>query len=342
MPEQPAHRRDELKRGTESLPGDEMSTAGVSRVRVDELVAADSPRAGGEDEQHARLLAESGAELPPIVVHRRSMRVIDGMHRLRAAVLRGQAEIDVRFYDGGEEDAFVLAVQANVTHGLPLSLNDRIAAARRIIGSHPQWSDRMIASVTGLAPKTVGGIRARSSEEFTQTNVRLGKDGRSRPTNTAAGRLLASELLRENPAASLREIARAAGVAPSTVSDVRERLSRGKHPVPPRQRGALAVESDDEREPDPPEPRSEPKATRTDRAAMLETLRKDPSLRFTEAGRALLRWLDSRFAETPEWERLVESVPSHRARTVADLIHDISRDLSRLAELIERRGNVGT
>ncbi|GAA1975647.1 ParB N-terminal domain-containing protein [Amycolatopsis minnesotensis] len=331
---------DELTRAAELSPARAVGMTEVTRVRIGELVAADSPRAAGEDQQHARMLAESDAELPPIIVHRQSMRVIDGMHRLRAAILRGETELDVRFYDGDEKDAFVLAVRANVAHGLPLSLNDRIAAARRIIGSHPHWSDRMIASVTGLAPKTVGGVRTRSSEEFTQSNVRLGKDGRTRPTNTAAGRLLASELLRENPAASLREIARAAGVAPSTVSDVRERLSRGKHPVPPRQRGALAIESD-EHEPDPAEPRSESQTSRADRIAMLEALRKDPSFRFTEAGRALLRWLDSRFAETPEWERLVEGVPSHRARTVADLIHDISRDLSRFAELIERKGNAG-
>ncbi|MFD0433138.1 ParB N-terminal domain-containing protein, partial [Streptomyces chartreusis] len=93
--------------------------------------------------------------MPPIIVHRDSMRVIDGLHRLRAAQLRGHSTIAVTFYDGTEADAFVLAVESNVRHGLPLSLPDRKRAAVRIIATHPQWSDRKIASVTGISPATV-------------------------------------------------------------------------------------------------------------------------------------------------------------------------------------------
>jgi hypothetical protein len=37
-----------------------------------------SPRQGGENDEHARALAESEERLPPIVVHGPSMRVIDG------------------------------------------------------------------------------------------------------------------------------------------------------------------------------------------------------------------------------------------------------------------------
>ena len=70
------------------------------------------------------------------------MRVIDGTHRLRAALLRGVDVIDVLYFDGPDADAFVLAVELNHTHGLPLSRADRTAAAERIIGSHPDWSDR--------------------------------------------------------------------------------------------------------------------------------------------------------------------------------------------------------
>ncbi|MFC7729983.1 hypothetical protein [Actinomadura keratinilytica] len=69
--------------------------------------------------------------LPPILVHRRTMRVVDGMHRLRAARLQGRCEIGVRFVDGPDADVFVAAVRANIGHGLPLSLADREAAAAR-------------------------------------------------------------------------------------------------------------------------------------------------------------------------------------------------------------------
>ena len=81
--------------------------------------------------------------------------------------------------DGSEADAFVRAVQANIKHGLPLSLRDRKAAAARIVYSHPWWSNRAIASVTGLSPKTVAGIR-RSTGESAPGDVRVGRDGRAR------------------------------------------------------------------------------------------------------------------------------------------------------------------
>ncbi len=129
-------------------------------------------------------------EFPPIIVHRATMRVIDGVHRLRVAKLRGQEKIAVRFFEGDAANAFVLAVQSNVTHGLPLSLADRKRAAVRISLSHPEWSNRKIASVTGLSGGTVAEIRSRRSGETPSTSIRIGPDGRVRPVDHASGRLL--------------------------------------------------------------------------------------------------------------------------------------------------------
>lgn len=98
------------------------------------------------------MLAAVEAKLPPIIVHRATMRVIDGMHRLAAAKLRNDETIEVRFFEGTEQEAFVLAVKANISHGRPLSLTDRTSAAERIIVSHPAWSDRAIAVAAGSAP----------------------------------------------------------------------------------------------------------------------------------------------------------------------------------------------
>ena len=122
-------------------------------LAISSLVLAESPRQSGESADHVEVLAESEAQLPPIVVHGQSMRVIDGMHRIRAAVLRGEEKIEARIYHGTEDDAFVLAVQLNIAHGLPLSRADRTAAAVRIMRSHPRWSNRMVASaiLCGLA-----------------------------------------------------------------------------------------------------------------------------------------------------------------------------------------------
>ena len=59
-------------------------------VPLDSLRPADSPRSSGEDEAHARMLADLDVDLPPVLVNRRTMRIIDGSHRVIAASLRGE------------------------------------------------------------------------------------------------------------------------------------------------------------------------------------------------------------------------------------------------------------
>src|SRR5579863_10113036 len=114
--------------------------AAVVAVPVLSLRPADSPRLNGEDKAHIARLTETETPLPPILVDRRTMRVIDGMHRLMAASLQGRETIDVVFFDGCETDVFLRAVQENIAHGLPLSQADRRAAAQRIVNSHPHMS----------------------------------------------------------------------------------------------------------------------------------------------------------------------------------------------------------
>lgn len=281
------------------------------RVPTCSLFPSDSPRLSGEDVEHSRALAESGATFPAIIVNRATMCVIDGMHRLRAAALRGQRDIDVQFFDGDGHDAFVLAVKANIAHGLPLSLADRTAAAARIISSHPQWSNRVIASTVGLSPKTIGAIRRRSTEDDPQLNARIGRDGRIRPLNTAEGRRIAGELMENRPDAPLREIARAAGISLGTAQDVRERLRQGKHPIPrkrhhgKRQQSQLGGDQ-------PESQQSSVFATGTPiSVSILNDLKKDPSLRFSHAGRALLRLLHVLALGRSDWEQLIDSVPVH-------------------------------
>lgn len=344
----------------------------VEMVLLGSLLKSDSPRLSGANMAHARLLAESDADLPPILVNRRTMRVIDGTHRVLAASLRGRDEIEAQFFECDDDEAFVLAVEANVAHGLPLSLADRTAAAKRIIASHSQWSDRAVASVTGLAHKTVGSIRRRLTGEVPQSNTRRGRDGRVRPVDSTQGRLEASRLLSDRPNASLREIAREAGVCAATVRDVRARLQRGEDPVSPGRRAAEQGEpgrgEPGQGEPgrgggsaEPEQRAAEPGTTepaagqrRTGGAVPLRTLpapagkpnvfdgliqslRKDPSLRFSESGRLLLRLLEPSTLGPQEWNRLRDNVPMHCTDMIATVARECGQAWHDFATELEHR-----
>jgi ParB-like chromosome segregation protein Spo0J len=307
-------------------------------VPVDSLKFADSPRLDGENLEHIRALAGMNAELPPILVHRATMRVIDGMHRLRAAILNHQREIEVRYFDGTDGDAFVAAVTANIGHGLPLSLADREAAAARILDSHPQWSDRAIAEAVGLASTTVARIRGRSAGPDSQPNVRIGRDGRVRPINGAAGRRIAGRLFADRPDASLREIAEMAGISPTTAMDVRERVRRGDDPVPAKQ--TLAEQKNGSADPGGRSGAATPgrfqRQRRTpDPALALRKLQRDPSLRLTDNGRVLLRLLSARSLNAKEWEGVEAGIPAHCVQLIADLALSCADEWARFAEVLK-------
>jgi ParB-like chromosome segregation protein Spo0J len=305
----------------------------VHLVPVAALRPGDSPRLVGEDAERIRVLAESDRPLPPILVHRDSMRVIDGMHRLGAARLRGQYAIDVVFFDGSDEDAFVMAVRANVAHGLPLSYADREAAVERIVTSHPDWSDRAIATTTGLSSRTVAAIRGRI-KGLPHGATRVGRDGRVRPLDGTGGRRVASELIAAFPDASLREIARAAGISPATVRDVRQRIQRGEDPVPRRRTRDRELRSVG---------RGDGEATREDsdrlstqeRSAVLQNLERDPSLRFAESGRRVLRWLHQRIIAEEEWREVAAAVPPHSVYILAGLARRCANEWHEFAKQLE-------
>jgi transposase-like protein len=295
-------------------------------VPIDSLLPADSPRLAGESVEHARVLADSDAVLPPIVVHRSTMRVIDGMHRLRAAALRGQREVLVRFHEGDDDEAFIVAVETNIAHGLPLSRADRTAAAVRILTMRPQWSDRRIAGVTGLAASTVGSIRRRSAN-LGDSGDRLGQDGKVHPRDRTTGRLRAAEFIKENPAASIRAVARAAGVSPATAMDVRNRLRQGRSPLPRESPGPgkYAAQHD----------HTARKARLVDAEAVLTSLRKDPTLRFADRGRVLLRWLDTHTVGLEQWKQHAHHVPPHSVHAIVKLARQNSAAWLEFAQYLE-------
>ncbi|MGH3403333.1 MAG: ParB N-terminal domain-containing protein [Streptosporangiaceae bacterium] len=300
-------------------------------VPIGMLREGESPRLAGVNPGHAEILASTGAVLPPILVHRETMRIVDGMHRLRAAGLRGDKAVEVRFFDGDDNEAFVAAVRANIAHGLALTVADREAAAARIIGSERQRSDRWIAAVTGLAPGTVGAVRRRADATGDPVTARVGRDGRVRPLSSADGRLLAREEITRHPDASLRAIAAAAGISPATAMDVRDRMRRGEDPVPSGQRTASRVTPRTSRPGAGPAPRG----AGPDLASALQELGKDPSLRYTQSGRELLRWLEFEARGPGAVQALVHDVPPHCRYLIAALARRCAGQWQDLAASLE-------
>jgi len=300
-----------------------VAPSGCTMLPVGDLLNGDSPRFSTEDEEHARALAATDEPLPPILVHRQTMRVIDGTHRVRAARMRGQETVAVRFFDGTDESAFVEAVRANIRHGKPLTLAERENAAQRILRSFPAWSDRMIADACALSPKTVGAIR-RATGDLPQLNARIGRDGRARRLDTAPARMRAAELLATDSPASMRAIANAVGVSPGTVRDVRERVRRGANPFP-RRRTQQA-----------PTP-STLHTTNASGKKLLRELMEDSALGSTESGRALMCWLEGQVVDREDWEGFVGCVPLSRVYTVAEVARVLAKSWIEFAEQLEAR-----
>ncbi|MFI7078973.1 ParB N-terminal domain-containing protein [Micromonospora sp. NPDC049903] len=270
----------------------------VTFVDVCSVVVGSSPRSTVAGTGRIQQLADSVEVIPPILVQRSTMRVVDGAQRLAAARLRGDRQIAVTFFDGSDDDAFVAAVHVNVRHGMPLTGPERAAAARRILSSHPERSDRWIASVCGVAPRTVATLRRCSPDDRAHPNIRVGRDGRQRPLSAADGRRRAAELMRRRPEASLREVAREAGISVGTAFDVRRQLATVATVAWEGTAGAPS--GPDAADPLGPVLR-----------AGLERLANDPSLRYTERGRALLGLVSATLVLVEQSDAVADATPGH-------------------------------
>lgn len=341
------------------------SRLAVSQLAISRLRGHLSARTRGIDSAHVKALAQCPDQLPPIVVHKESLRIIDGVHRLRVAELKGDHEIDAVLVAATEEEAFALSAVLNVSQGLPLSWDDRKSAAVRILLSNPEWSDRFVASLVGLSHKTIASLRRRSTGENSQLNGRVGRDGKARPTNPAGGRLRAAELLAQRPDMSLRQLARAADISVSTARDVRLRVDNGEDPVPDRLRAEVSstaspetkslssrsgsqVLADQHHVAGPQaealpvldvsadhqgsSPSRQP-AVSFDLA--LERLKRDPAVRFNDAGRNLVRQLLAGRIAVMSCQQVLSFAPAHCLATVAELAHSHAAAWQRLAALAD-------
>lgn len=131
----------------------------------------------------------NGAVLPPvtiIIVDGKSY-LVEGWHRIEAAILEGETHILANVQDGTWKDAVLVSAKANSTHGLRRSNADKIRAAEMVF-TLPEcvlMSDRDISRLIGVSQPTVSAVRHRLESEsvIPRSAVRKGTDGRT--INTA-------------------------------------------------------------------------------------------------------------------------------------------------------------
>jgi ParB-like chromosome segregation protein Spo0J len=323
----------------------------VEEVALERLRFGLSPRQVFCDDQHVAALAEVLDEVPPIVVHAGTLQVIDGVHRVHAAKRVGRRTIRALIFDGDEIEARIEAVRSNITHGKPLTLREREAAALRVLALVPAWSDRRIAMVSGLSPKTVARLRARATVDSPQSRARLGRDGRLRPVDPAAVRRRVAEALRADPGASNRAIAKRAGASQATVRDVRERLSQGLNELAAlssrrRQRkAAKAAKSAKAADTTPAAgaagaagPAAAPAATGPTSAPTGPQPVAAAAARRTEGVPSdFATWFEIRHIDDGHWQRFVDVVPIGRVYEIADACRRFSASWKAFAVALEDR-----
>ena len=297
----------------------------VVEVATSSLHMGRSPRDRGIDHTHVALLAEVPESWPPIVVSRRDRAVIDGQHRVAAAKQLGLKRLRALYFDGSADDAYVEFVRRNVGHGLALTLDERRSAVSRILRTHADLSDRSIASVCGLSPKTVARLRrgtdGASGTRTTRANKRVGRDGRQRPVDSSAARARIAEELERRPDASLRAIASTVGVSPETVRSMREKLRTG------RERPADAAR--------PPDPEASVLAVLSRTRHRTAPLGRDRAFTDQEDGRRFVDWFEATCVDDADLWQHAAAVPRSRVYEIADEARRRAAVWARFAEQLE-------
>jgi hypothetical protein len=110
---------------------------------------------------------------------------------------------------------------------------------------------------------------------------------------------------------------------------VREKVRRGSDPVSPKSRpcprcaAARVTERADDN---------------VDFELILRRLRRDPALRYSQSGRALLSWLSSpRLLSMEDWQDMADAIPPHCSFEIIQIARSCAQAWSEFAAELERR-----
>ncbi len=136
----------------------------MRKVSVGELIMDFTiyPRSDVDAQTVAKLREcdDAGAELPPVIINKSTMQVVDGFHRVRMyrAKYGGDHKIDVvekEYPNDGE--MFADCIRHNL-HGRPLSVHDHVHCLQ--VGERLGVPDDEIASALSITVERAGKLRA--------------------------------------------------------------------------------------------------------------------------------------------------------------------------------------
>ena len=117
-----------------------------------------------------RAARQAGTEFPPLVIDKKSKRIVDGFHRYRMHLLEDGAEATVECVEKtfkSDAELFLVAVRFNASHGRCLSAFDKAHAA--ILAKKIGVSDSLLATALQLTVGRLDELKA------SKTAVGVGK-----------------------------------------------------------------------------------------------------------------------------------------------------------------------
>ena len=108
----------------------------------------------GVDDNTVKSYRAAIDKLPPVLIAKNSMVLIDGYHRFTAHQLEGRTEIDAILEDIPRKKILVEAAKLNVTHGKQLSIAEKKALARKF-ADDDEFTQQDIAEILSVSQPSV-------------------------------------------------------------------------------------------------------------------------------------------------------------------------------------------
>ncbi len=134
------------------------------------------------DRHHVNDIArsmEAGCDMPPIVVEKKTRRIIDGFHRGKAYLKNNPPEFEIEVVEKTYKDEkalFLDAIRYNSSHGKNFDSHDRAHCV--IMAARLQIDDESIANVLHVDQKYIGSLRVDRTAFAGKLSVDTGKPTR--------------------------------------------------------------------------------------------------------------------------------------------------------------------